>query len=53
MGGSPHYQRPTAMRSGDMSFAEPDLGHLCTYSADGREAHAAYFDQRHPIFNGR
>lgn len=42
-----------ATRSGDVSFAEPDLGHLCSHSADGREALVAYFEKRHPAFHGR
>ena len=28
-------------------------GRSFSVGADGREARAAYFDQRHPIFNGR
>jgi enoyl-CoA hydratase/carnithine racemase len=43
----------TATRSGDMSFAEPDLGHLCSNSADGREARAAFFEKRQPTYHGR
>ncbi len=43
----------TAMRSGDLSFAEPDLGYLCSNSADGREARAAFFAKRAPVFHGR
>ena len=42
----------TAMRSGDMSFMEPDLGYVCSDSADGREARAAFFDKRQPVFRG-
>ena len=43
----------TAMRSGDMSCAETDMGHVCTYSADGREAREAYFAKRQPVFQER
>lgn len=43
----------TALRSGDMTFAEPDMGHLCSHSDDGREARAAYFDKRQPVLRGR
>ncbi len=42
-----------ALRSGDMTFAEVDMGHLCSYSDDGRESRKAYFDKRSPRFNGR
>ncbi|ETW95168.1 MAG: hypothetical protein ETSY1_31725 [Candidatus Entotheonella factor] len=42
-----------ALRSGDMTFAEIDMGHLCSYSADGRESREAYFDKRSPMFEGR
>jgi enoyl-CoA hydratase/carnithine racemase len=43
----------TALRSADVSFTEPDLGHLCSNSADGREARTAFFDKRPPVFHGR
>jgi enoyl-CoA hydratase/carnithine racemase len=43
----------TATRSGDMTFTEADMGELCSYSTDGREARAAYFEKRAPRFQGR
>jgi 3-hydroxypropionyl-coenzyme A dehydratase len=43
----------TAARSGDLTFVEPDMGHLCSHSDDGREARAAFFEKRQPVFRGR
>ncbi len=43
----------TATRTGDMTYTEADMGELCTYSTDGREARAAYFEKRAPRFQGR